>query len=133
LRKVRFSRLESGGRTYLRITALGIMAGVAEKLPAMEVPEAWKARIGRYSIVRRNANGEYRWPRDVSLEIDGPTGLLCLSYTFAGQRAPFPLRALNGGDAVIAGTGTGLGDAVSAREEGSETFLEWAGLLLRRE
>ena len=60
LKKVRFSRLESGGRTYLAITALGIMAGVAEKLPAMEVPQAWKARTGRYAIVERNANGNYQ-------------------------------------------------------------------------
>ena len=63
----------------------------------------------------------------------GRTGLLLLSYTFAGQRAPFPLVALNDGEAVIAGTGTGLGDAITAREEGGETFLEWAGLLLKRE
>jgi CubicO group peptidase (beta-lactamase class C family) len=133
LRKVRFSRFESGGRTYLRITALGIMAGVAEKLPVTDVPQAWKARIGRYEIVRRSANGAYRWPRDVSLEIDGRSGLLCLTYTFAGQRAPFPLLARDDETAMIAGTGTGLGDAVRAREEAGKVYLEWAGLLLRRE
>ena len=43
LEKVRFSPLESGGRTYLRITTLGIMAGVAEKLAGADVPQAWKA------------------------------------------------------------------------------------------
>jgi hypothetical protein len=133
LTKVRFSRLEAGGRTYLRITALGIMAGVAEKLPAMEVPEAWKARTGRYAIVRRNANGSYRWPRDVSLEMDGRSGLICLSYTFAGQHASFPLLVLGDKGARIAGTGTGLGDAVIVREEAGDVYLEWAGLLLRRE
>jgi CubicO group peptidase (beta-lactamase class C family) len=133
LRKVRFSLLETGGRTCLRITALGIMAGVAEKLPAMEVPDSWKARTGRYEIVPRDPNGSYRWPRDVSLEIDGRSGLLCLSYTFAGQRAPFPLVVLDEERAVIAGTGTGLGDAVRAREEAGDVYLEWAGLLLKRE
>ncbi len=133
LSKVRFSRLESGGRRYLAITALGIMAGVAEKLPAMEVPQVWKARTGRYAIVERNANGNYQWPRDVSLEIDRRTGLLCLSYTFAGQHSAFPLRVSDDREAVIAGTGTGLGDAVNARETDEEVFLEWAGLLLKRE
>lgn len=133
LAKVRFSLLESGGRTCLRISALGIMAGVAAKLPAMEVPGTWKARTGRYAIVRREPNGSYRWPRDVSLGIDGGSGLLCLTYTFAGQRAPFPLAVLDDDRAVIAGTGTGLGDAVVVREEGGDVFLEWAGLLLRRE
>ncbi|MCX7029144.1 MAG: hypothetical protein NTU62_03380, partial [Spirochaetes bacterium] len=133
LKKVRFSRFESGGKTCLRITALGIMAGVAKKLPGADVPKAWKARAGRYVIVPRGANASYRWPRDVSLEFDDRTGLLLLSYTFAGQRAPFPLVALNDREAVIAGTGTGLGDTITAREENGEMFLEWAGLLLRRE
>ncbi len=133
LKKVRFSRLESDGRTYLAITALGIMAGVAEKLSVGEVPQAWKARAGRYAIVERNANGNYHWPRDVSLEMDRRTGLLCLSYTFAGQRSAFPLRVRGDREAVIAGTGTGLGDAVNAREADGEVFLEWAGLLLKRE
>jgi len=109
------------------------MAGVAEQLSTAEVPEAWKARAGRYAIVPRGANANYRWPRDVVLEVDRRTGLLLLSYTFAGQRAPFPLVALNDGEAVIAGAGTGLGDAVAAHEEGGDTFLEWAGLLLKRE
>ncbi len=133
LAKVRFSRLESGGRTYLPITALGIMAGVAEKLPVTEVPQAWKARTGRYRIVRRSVNGAYRWPRDVELEMDGRAGLLCLAYTFAGQRTSYPLLVQDDEDARIAGTGTGLGDAVRAHEEAGELFLEWAGLLLRRE
>jgi CubicO group peptidase (beta-lactamase class C family) len=133
LKKVRFGRFESGGKTCLRITALGIMAGVAGQLPDTDVPEAWKARAGRYAIVPRGANANYRWPRDVALEVDGRTGLLLLSYTFAGQRAPFPLVALNDGEAVIAGSGTGLGDGITAHEEGGEMFLEWAGLLLKRE
>ena len=60
-------------------------------------------------------------------------GLLLLTYTFAGQRSSFPLRVNGDREAVIAGTGTGLGDAIVAREEGDETFLEWAGLLLQRE
>jgi CubicO group peptidase (beta-lactamase class C family) len=133
LKKVRFSRIASDGRTYLAITALGIMAGVAEKLPDSAVPEAWEARTGRYAIVERNANGNYHWPRDVSLEMDRRTGLLLLTYTFAGQRSSFPLRVIDDDEAAIAGTGTGLGDAVNAREEGREIFLEWAGLLLKRE
>jgi hypothetical protein len=133
LKKVRFDRFEYGGKTCLRITALGIMAGVAEQLPVADAPEAWKARAGRYAIVPRGANTRYRWPRDITLEFDRRTGLLLLSYTFAGQRAPFPLLALSDREAVIAGAGTGLGDAVTAREEGGDTFLEWAGLLLKRE
>lgn len=133
LKTVRFSRFESGGKPCLRITALGIMAGLAEQLPDAAVPAAWRARAGRYAIVPRGANARYRWPRDVSLEFDDRSGLLLLSYTFAGQRAPFPLVASSDREAVIAGLGTGLGDRITVREGGSGVYLEWAGLLLERE
>jgi CubicO group peptidase (beta-lactamase class C family) len=133
LEKIRLSPLEAGGKTYLRITMLGIMAGVAEKLDPAATPPAWKARAGRYAIVRRGANASYRWPRDVELSVDRRSGLLLLTYTFAGQRSSFPLEARSGSRAVIAGRGTGLGDELTAIDESGATFLEWAGLLLRRE
>ncbi len=133
LKKVRFSRVEHGDRTYLRITTLGILAGVAERLPGADVPQAWRLRAGKFAIIPRGANASYRWPRDISLEFDSRSGLLLLSYTFAGQRAPFPLLAMNDAEAVIAGSGTGLGDTITAREESGEVFLGWAGWLLKRE
>jgi CubicO group peptidase (beta-lactamase class C family) len=132
LSSLRFSRLEADGQTYLRITTLGILAGVAERLPRTEVPRAWKARAGRYEIVPRGANSGYRWPRDVSLAVDERSGLLLLSYSFPGSRAPFPLLARDDHEAVIAGKGTSLGETITAREEGGEVFLEWSGLLLKR-
>jgi hypothetical protein len=98
----------------------------------VDVPLAWKIRACRYAIVPRNPNARHRWPRDVGLAVDRG-GLLLLSYTFAGQRSAFPLLPRSDAEAAIAGTGTGLGDAVTARDEGGETFLEWAGLLLKRE
>jgi len=48
-------------------------------------------------------------------------------------RTSFPLLTPNDGEAVIAGTGTGLGDTITAREEGGEVFLEWSGLLLKKQ
>jgi hypothetical protein len=95
----------------LRISALGILAG----------------------IVPRGENTNYRWPRDISLRFDRRSGLLLFSYAFPGVRTSFPLLTPNDGEAVIAGKGTGLGDAITARDEGGEVFLEWSGLLLKRE
>jgi len=132
LKNVRFHRLEAGGSTYLRISMLGIMAGVAEKLDATDVPPAWKNRTGSYAIDSRDANASYRWPRDVALELDRRSGLLLLTYTFAGSRSSFPLRIVDDATTVIAGKGTGLGDAVTARGAGGDVLLEWAGLLLKR-
>ena len=133
LRSFRFAAFETGGHSYLRISALGILAGVAERMPQGEVSLAWKARAGSYQIVPRGENTNYRWPRDISLRFDRRSGLLLFSYAFPGVRTSFPLLTLNDGEAVIAGKGTGLGDAITARDEGGEVFLEWSGLLLRRE
>lgn len=132
LKNVRFHLLEADGKTHLCISMLGIMAGVAEKLDAAEVPQAWKNRTGSYAIVSRDPNARYRWPRDVVLELDRRSGLLLLTYTFAGSRSSFPLRIGDDDAAALAGTGTGLGDAVTARDEGGDVLLEWAGLLLKR-
>jgi hypothetical protein len=56
-----------------------------------------------------------------------------LTHTFAGQRASFPVLARNDAEAVIAGTGTGLGDGIAARDEGEGVFLDWSGMVLKRE
>jgi hypothetical protein len=133
LKSLRFSRLQSGSHVYLRITTLGIMAGVAERLSRLDVPRAWKIRAGKYAIIPRDRNANYRWPRDISLGFDERSGLLLLTYSFAGQRASFPVLARNDAEAVIAGTGTGLGDAITAREEDGGVFLDWSGMVLKRE
>jgi CubicO group peptidase (beta-lactamase class C family) len=133
LRALRFSRLQFGSRVYLRITALGIMAGVAERLSPLAVPGVWKARAGKYAIIPRDKNANYRWPRDITLGFDERSGLLLLTHTFAGQRASFPVLARNDTEAVIAGTGTGLGDGITAREEDGCVFLDWSGMVLKRE
>jgi CubicO group peptidase (beta-lactamase class C family) len=133
LQPLRFTPIETGGLAYLRISAMGILAGVAERMEPGEVPAAWVARAGSYRIVQRGENTNYRWPRTISLRFDRRSGLLLFSYAFPGVRASFPLLTPNDGEAVIAGKGTGLGDTIAAREEGGEVFLEWSGLLLKRE
>lgn len=60
LRSFRFAAFETGGHSYLRISALGILAGVAERMPQGEVSLAWKARAGSYQIVPRGENTNYR-------------------------------------------------------------------------
>jgi CubicO group peptidase (beta-lactamase class C family) len=132
LQPLRFTPFEAGGHAYLRISALGILAGVAERLPQGEVSAAWKARAGSYRIVQRGENTNYRWPRDIALRFDRRSGMLLLSYAFPGARASFPLLTPNDGQAVIAGKGTGLGETITAHEDGVDS-LEWSGLLLKRE
>jgi hypothetical protein len=128
---LRITPFESSGHAYLRITTTGILAGVAERLPPMDVPDTWKARVGKYAIVPRGTNSSYRWPQDVALEYDERSDLLLLSYSYPGLHAPYPLLPRGDNEAVIAGTGTGLGDTITAREEGGDVLLEWAGLLLK--
>ncbi len=133
LKSIRFTPFDVDGRTCLRISALGILAGVAERMPQGEVSGAWRARAGSYEIVPSEENTNYRWPRDIALRFDRRSGMLLFSYVFPGMRAFLPLLTPDDGNAVIAGKGTGLGDTITAREEGGEVFLEWSGLLLKRE
>jgi hypothetical protein len=60
LRSLRFAAFETGGHSYLRISAMGILAGVAERMPQGEVSLAWKARAGSYQIVPRGEKTNYR-------------------------------------------------------------------------
>jgi hypothetical protein len=123
--------LENAGGVYVRVTAMGMLAGVGERFTPSEVPEAWQARSGRYSIVRRGENAAYRWPQDVSLRFERAHGMM-LTYRLAGLRAVCALETPDESRAVIRGLGTGLGDTITARDEGGSAFLEWSGLLLKR-
>jgi len=131
LRPLRFSFFESAGRSYLRITALGVLAGVGERFVAGEVPAAWRARTGRYRIVPRTENTRYLWPRNISLGFEEGCGLF-LSYEFPGLRGTFPLEAADRDRAVLRGKGTGLGETITAREEDGRVLLEWSGMLLAK-
>ncbi len=132
LASVRLSFLEHGGSGYLRITALGVLAGIGERFLPDEPPEAWKARVGRYAILPQAENTDYAWPRKVSLRYEAGHGML-LDYEFPGTRASFPLATPDDTHAVIRGKGTGLGETITARTDGGDVFLEWSGLLLERE
>jgi CubicO group peptidase (beta-lactamase class C family) len=123
--------LKNAGGVYVRVTAMGMLAGVGERFTPSEVPEAWQARSGRYSIVRRGENAAYRWPQDVSLRFERAHGMM-LTYRLAGLRAVCALETPDESRAVIRGLGTGLGDTITARDEGGSAFLEWSGLLLKR-
>ncbi len=126
---LRFAFLSNEGRAYLRVTAMSILGGVGERFTPDPVPEAWRARAGRYSIVKRGENSSYRWPREVSLRFDPARGML-LSYKLAGLHATYPLETPDAARAVIRGKGTGLGETITASEDGGTAFLGWSGLRL---
>ncbi len=112
---------------YLRISALGVMAGVAERFEPQQVPAGWRARAGAWQRIELDANADYRWPANVRLIADRRKGLL-LSYEFPGLRGRFPLEIVDGERAVIRGKGTGLGGTIVVRAEAGRTILEWSGM-----
>lgn len=132
LAPVRFAFFESAGGFYLRITALGVLAGVGERFVPAQPPEVWKARAGGYHIVRQSENADYTWPRNVSLRIDRAHGLMLL-YDFPGLSGCFPLSIPDEAHAVIRGKGTGLGETITARDGNGSTRLEWSGLVLEKD
>jgi len=90
LASLRISPFESGGQRYLRITTTGILAGVAERLPKL-TSEGMEGSVRTVRYCPRGENASYRWPREISLQLDNRTGLMLLSYLFPGQRSSFPL------------------------------------------
>lgn len=129
LEPLRIRFFEEQGRRYLRISAMGVLAGVGERFEPGVVPREWRARAGRYVPVMQSSNVRHRWPRDISLVVDDRHGL-SLRYDFPGLRGTFPLEVLDAGRAVIRGKGTGLGDTLLARDEGGEATLDWSGMKL---
>ncbi len=131
LAPLRFVFFEKEGQAYMRVSALGILAGVGERFTPAAVPDAWRGRAGAYSILRRAENSSYRWPREVSLRLDPASGML-LSYELAGTRFTYALETRDEARAVIRGKGTGLGETITARGVGDAAFLEWSGLRLEK-
>jgi hypothetical protein len=131
LEPLRFGFFEEQGRRYLRVSAMGVLAGVGERFEPNVVPREWLPRVGSYEPVMQDPNVRHRWPRRISLGFDRRAGLV-LRYDFPGLRGTFPLEALDAGRAVIRGKGTGLGDTILAREEGGSIILEWSGMRLAR-
>ncbi len=132
LAPLRLSFFEAGGGSYVRVAALGVLAGVGERYAPAQAPAAWRLRVGRYRILRRDENVDYTWPANVALLWNREHGLL-LSYDFPGLRAVFPLATPDDSHAIIRGKGTGLGESITARDEGPGTALEWSGMLLEHE
>jgi CubicO group peptidase (beta-lactamase class C family) len=131
LKPLRLDLLRSGGRTYLRISALGVMAGVGERFEPQAISAAWAARAGSYGRIQQDPNADCRWPTNVRLLADRRKGLL-LSYEFPGLRGSFPLEIVDDTHATIRGKGTGLGEAVTVREEAGTAVLEWSGMRFAR-
>jgi hypothetical protein len=132
LSPLRLSFFEKDGREYVRVTAMGMLAGVGERFTPSAVPDTWRSRAGSYAIVRQGDNAAYRWPQDIRLGFDPARGMV-LTYRFAGLVVVDALETRCASCAVIRGLGTGLGDAITAREEAGSVFLEWSGLLLKKQ
>jgi hypothetical protein len=76
--------------------------------------------------VRRNLS-------ELELAYDRRLELLLFRFRLAGQRMSFPLEVLDTNTAVLAGTGTGLGETLSWAEGPPVGTLHWSGLTLTRE
>ena len=128
---VRLSFFAHAGSSYLRITALGVLAGVGERFTPEEASASWKGRAGRYRRICKDTNASCQWPANVSLRADRGRGLL-LHFDFVGLRGDFPLEARDDTHAAVRGKGTGLGDTITTREESGKVFLEWSGMLFEK-
>lgn len=134
LAPLRFTFVKNGGEVYLRMSSQGFFGGAARRITPGKAPQAWQARAGSYEIQERDGRVVHRWPQKVALVLDRSCGMLFLSYTFVGTTLTLPLEFPPGAGnaAIIAGVGAGLGERITAREEGGQLMLAWSGMVLKR-
>jgi hypothetical protein len=126
---VSFHKIE--GKSYMGTNMDGVTMGVAEKFKPEVVPEVWRKRVGRYSIV----NDEGKPDKDTQLFIqkaglthDKRTELFLLDLVIQGSKISYPLTVINDNEAVTTGVGRNLGETIRAVDTGEGTYLYYSGL-----
>jgi hypothetical protein len=121
------------GKQYLQIAAAGVTAGAAERFTPSPLSASWLERTGRYRIIQGGSAGVRQNLSELELVYDRKKELLLFRFRLIGQPMSFPLEVLAPDTAILAGTGTGLGDTLSWSEGRPVGTLHWSGLTLIRE
>lgn len=124
--RVRF--VDEGGLHLMVVERDGQLRRTGVRLdPPAEIPEAWRAREGRWTLIERP--GEVSNIREPELRIiDGRLTLECLGLL---EQPPLPLamalRPIDDRRARIEGLARGQGVIVEVRGEGANERLWWSG------
>jgi hypothetical protein len=106
-----------------------ILAG--ERIQAIEIPEKWLERTGKYEIVNR---GNDALILD-NLHLRHDKGLLRVDYSlplFSKNTITLALEPISDSEAIIYGLGRGKGETIRVVKEGGKALLHYSGYLFRK-
>jgi CubicO group peptidase (beta-lactamase class C family) len=132
LARLRVAFREVGGGRVAGIYQSGKFRSVALAVEPADVPAAWEARFGGWSVVNPDPEP---FVTGVRLGFDKGLGLMTLSVKVATIAGPlvFPVVARGDNALVTAGLGRHMGETLRvSRDQGGER-MSWAGLVLAPE
>ncbi|MBM3267990.1 MAG: beta-lactamase family protein [Candidatus Sericytochromatia bacterium] len=131
LSAVRGGFADVAGRHVLVGTSRGMRVYAGERIAPVDIPEAWRARVGRYAA----AVPEGDYPLFRGFELAEEAGFLVWRVTplETPQVATLPLLPVDAGAAVLAGSGRNLGETVRAEHGPTGEELHYSGYRLIRQ
>lgn len=125
-----FSTRKVDGKTLLIGTdTLGIERIAGVKIEPAPIPDAWRERVGDYTLTREFPVAEVK---SGGLRIKN--GFLLAQATLAtGESLEYVLQPVSDNQAIIAGLGRSLGETVFAKSGKNGEWLEFSGLRFKRE
>jgi CubicO group peptidase (beta-lactamase class C family) len=125
-----FGFRSQGDRTFIVGIANGKQMIMGERLSPVAVPEAWMKRIGTWAPV------DTQEPDDIPMciRLRKEADFLMLDVVVGGGTAAvWALSPVGDGEAVIAGIGRYMGEAIWAKTSGGEETLMFSGYELRKQ
>jgi CubicO group peptidase (beta-lactamase class C family) len=128
--EMRFATRRIDGREVMVAKRNGEEALLGEKIEPVEVPAAWRARVGRYRVT----NPDPLFPVDEA-RVGYEDGVLYMSYRMPlldERTIRVPLRPLDEQEAVIMGLGRMRGETLRAFMADGQEYLRYSGFVGRR-
>lgn len=125
---VEFSTATVSGHRWLLLEANGYRQVVGEAIQSVDIPAAWKARVGEYAVTNTDADTIKKM--SITLEIDD--GYLLARVNNASLPIAVALDPVNDKEAVTMGQGRFRGETLKAKTVNGQEVLEYSGFHLKK-
>jgi CubicO group peptidase (beta-lactamase class C family) len=133
LKEVRVQPATINDRRFILAHVKGRVFRFADRVPQAPLSPAWRARLGSYEVVNRDALLDLAELRPIELRYDD--GVLYFRYRLPGLlglEATAPVLAQNDNELVLAGTGWLMGETIRVDRRENQERLLYSGYELRR-
>jgi|GEM_PF-2728743 len=103
---------------------------LGEKVPPAPIPEAWRARVGRYEVV--NPDREFPVVEPTAWLEQGTLGMSYRMPLLSDKPFRVPIRPISDTEAIILGLGRMHGETLRAVTVDGEERLRYSGYVGRR-